>query len=333
MKKVQFSLFVVLVLLAVLTAACGGSSTPAATSPTTAPTAQATATPESSALPAQPTSVPVPTLGPGRFTDALNKMTTANAYQFEIERTGTGIFSPLNGAGTPEAGTPTPTGASVPDISIKGSVNGKSTDLTLGGLMANLGGGSSPQGIEMITVGDKSYLKGPIPAMGATEDKWYEMPAGMASSVMPAVDPATLFGSLTQTGVDPNAFAKTGSENLDNQSCDIYSGDKAVTVKAFQDLFKSSPNSNFVIDSADSRFWLCGDGYIHRTLLSLDAHQSDKPDQKGNFSLTLHVHDFGNVPAIQTPASSTPLVIPGMNPSGSETPGALPPAAGGTPTP
>ncbi len=332
MKRLYISLFAAFAALAMLVAGCGGSSpsTNQATAvPTTAPTSAA---PAFAATPP-----PVPTLGPGRFTDAFKKMSTVSVYRLEISRTGTGLFSPLNGVSGPDATvTPAPAGSpATPDIAIKGAVNGKDSDLTLSGMMASFSGGDPNKGIEIITVGDKSYLHGPMPAMGATEDKWYEMPTGTASAIVPAVDPDTLFGSLTQTGLDPNAFSKTGTETLDNHSCDIYSGAKDITLKAFQDLFKNSQNSNFAIDTADSRFWLCDDGYVHQTALSIDAHQSDKPDQKGTFTLMMHVYDFNTTINIQAPTGAVPLQIPGINPTGPAggTPESGTPAAGATPTP
>ncbi|MGB8648110.1 MAG: hypothetical protein WCF84_22935 [Anaerolineae bacterium] len=344
MKRLYLSLFFVFALLGLMTAGCN-TSAPAPATATAAPTTSAPSAPAGTTPGSAVNPPAVPTLGPGLFTDAFKKMSAVTAYRLEIQRTGTGVFSPLAGAtGADATPTPAPAGAPVvPDIAIKGTVNGTSSDLTLSGLMASFGGGDPTTGMEILTVGDKSYLHGPVPAMGATADKWYEMPAGTASSIVPAVDPPTLFGSLTQTGIDPNGFKKDGTETLDSRSCDIYSGNKDTTLKAFQDLFKNSQSANFVIDGADSRFWLCDDGYIHQTRLSIDAHvpgqsaQGGTPavaNQPGNFLLTLHLFDYNNNIAIQAPAGAEQLQIPGMSAPGADTPASGgTPAAGGTPTP
>ncbi len=343
MKRISISLFVALAVLALLAVGCN-SGGPAPTSTTTAPTAAAASSPAATAPAALGAPSPTATLGPGKFTDAFKKMSSASSYRLDISRTGAGIFSPLNGMQSPNATvTPAPTGSpATPDIAIKGSISGKDSDLTLSGLMASFSGSDATTGIQIITVGDKSYLHGPIPAMGATENKWYVMPTDVAQSIVPAVDPSTLFGSLLETGVDPNSFTKVSTETLDNHSCDIYAGNKDITLKAFQDLFKNSQNSSFVIDSADSRFWLCDDGYIHQTRLTIDAHvpgtaaQGSTPaaaSQTGSFLLTMHVYDFGAQMNIQAPPNAVPLQVPGAT-SGSETPPAVgTPPAGGTPTP
>ncbi|MGE5138711.1 MAG: hypothetical protein ACM3JD_04555 [Rudaea sp.] len=324
MKRFSLGLVALLALAAIATA-CGGSGP--------APS-QATPVPPT-ATPLPPTATPMPTvpsaaatLGPGVFTDALAKSKAATAYQLDMQMSGSGTFNPLNGMSTPEPGvTPTaaPSDQLVPLVAIKGEVNGKDSHILMQGMMATFVGVDANKGLELTIAGDKAYVHGPVPMLGATEDKWYEMPASEAANLAPGVEPGALFDQFTQTGLNPNDFAKSGTENLDNQSCDVYLGDKNATLKTFQDLNKGPASNgqlpNFEIDNADFRFWVCGDGYLNQVRLSIEGHQKDNANVKGTFLVLMHIFDLNGKITITPPANASPLPAPPAGlPLGTPTP-------------
>lgn len=323
--RVKVSGLILVVLLALLMAGCGSSLAPATTEPTAVPaTAVPTGTTGSLGPTTSTTEVPPPTLGPGIFSDALAKAKSATTYRVELQLAGNGLFNPMNSLPAGQS-TATPTqvsGQLFPLVAMKGGVNGQDQHLTISGAMSAFLGVDPEKGLEVVKAGGKSFLHGPAPMLGAAEDKWYEVPEEQAGLVTPPVEPANVFDAFAQTGVNPNDFKSAGTETLDGQTCGVYVGDQAVTLKAFQELNKSSSTNEtaqYDIDSADFRFWVCPDGSLRQAKLSLDAHTAGKPDDKGSFLLFVHVYDLGGSVSIQPPAQSE-LLKPQLPPEASPTP-------------
>jgi hypothetical protein len=319
-------------LFALIALASGGCSvtTPALT-PSTAVPAAATSTPvPATATTVPPTNPPAATSLPsgtslsasGTLGLALEKAKGASVYRVDMQVTGKGNFG-LGGPATPEpnATPPTPTDQEVTLVSMQGEVNGKDSHLTLQGLFAAFLGIDPTKSLEVISTGDKYYIHGPVALLGANEDKWYELPAGESSVATPPLTPNSFLDSFTSTGLDPKDFQKTSTESFDNRQCDVYSGDKVVIDKIFKSVGQAAGAGNWsTIDSAEFKFWICDDGFLHQLRLAAAGHSQEQPDQKGSFLMQMHVYDFGTNIKIEAPANAELLNMPSFINLGTPTP-------------
>lgn len=299
--------------------------------PATATPLPATATPLPPTAPPQPpAATPVPATQPAGgsassgsiFGAALAKLKSATSYRVELETTGKGSLG-LGAEATPAPNTtpPPPANQEVTMISMEGEVNAGNSHFKLQGLFAAFLGVDPDKSIEVITVGDKSYIHGPIPLLGAAEDKWYQLDAGEASVAKPPLTPGSFLESFTLTDANASEFKKTGTEGLDNRSCDVYSGDKSVIQKAFKDVTQATGGEDLsAVDSAEFQFWICDDGLLHQIRMSLEGHEKDKPDQKSSFLIQMHIYDMGSDIKIEAPPNAEPLKMPSFFSAGTPTP-------------
>ena len=58
-------------------------------------------------------------------------------------------------------------------LALAAEINGKDAHFTLKGLFSSFMGADTDKGVELIVVAGKTYMHGPLPMMGANEDKWY----------------------------------------------------------------------------------------------------------------------------------------------------------------
>jgi hypothetical protein len=328
MKSIGVGYVVGLISLIALMAAGCSATAPGLTTSTVAP---ATATPvPPTATPVPATIPPASTLqpsGPGlsalsNLGAALEKAKGATAYRVDMQVTGKGNFG-LGAADTPEPNAPSPTPANqeITLVTLKGEVNGKESHLALQGLFAAFLGVDPSKAVEVITTADKTYIHGPVPLIGASEDKWYELPAGESSVASPPLTSNSFLESITSAGLDPADFQKTSTERLDNRSCDVYSGNKAAVEKTFKSVGQTAGTSDWSsVDTAEFKFWICDDGFLHQVRLAASGHLKDQPDQTGSFLMQMHIYDFGTNIKIEAPANAELLNMPSFFNLGTPTP-------------
>lgn len=295
---------------------CGGAAPAAPTATTVPPTAVPT--------PVPPTAVPtvaVPTTAApssgttsgGTLLDALTKAKAAQSYRVELQITGQGSFASSAGSTTGGTPTTTPSDAPVTLVVMKGEVSGKDAHFTLQGLMTALMGIDPEKPFEVISYNGQAYMHGPVPLLGATEDKWYQVPSNAASIAQPPLTPGSFLDSFGETGINPNDFKLSGTESLDGKSCQIYSGDKTAVVNAFSKLGGGTGATQEDLDSIESaefQFWVCDDNYLHQIRMFIAGHDKNQPDQKGSFLIVMKLTDFDTAITIQPPADAVPLQLP-----------------------
>lgn len=290
--------------------------------PTTEPTVQPTATWVIAPPPAQPGATVVatfiapnttpkatatrrPTLPPvGPIMTAWSKAQNVTAYRIEFDWVIKGNLSEMPPGWDASKGLPL--------FSIAGAVSGKDSQMKFQGLMAMLFTGDPTKAIEFLTIGDKTYLRGPAPMFGAPDDRWY-VSTGQAkfstnvNESMPDVpnDPT----------IDWNAFKKTGTETLDGKRCDVYTGDKNTTIKLFQTASTETPGKSSLdnIENATTKFWICDDGYLHQWTMNIEGRTKDKPTEKVSFQIRLHIWDFNANIKLTPPANAAPLQMPSFD--------------------
>ncbi|MBI4674754.1 MAG: hypothetical protein HY741_24170 [Chloroflexi bacterium] len=294
-----FQLTMLLLILAVFAAACA-SATPTPIPPTAVP----------------PTALPTPTVASsstagqsGPLAEAMNKVKTAKTYRVDLNITGKGNFAATGGP-TPEPGAEDKL---ITLLNMKGEVNGQNAHFAIQGMLTAFLGLAHDKPFEVISYNGTAYVKGPLPLLGATEEKWYQVPPEAAQVAQPPLTPASFLNSFGETGISPADFKLSGAESLDGKSCQVYAGDKSAVVNAFIKLGGATGATQEDLDSIDNaefKFWLCDDGYLHQVKMLIEGHDKNKPEQKGTFEILMKLSDFDGSITITPPADATLLQLP-----------------------
>ncbi len=312
---IPFVRLVPLLLLALLLAACGG--TPAV--PTTTPVPTATPEPSPTLEPSptaepspEPTETPEATedsdTGDDAATDgdiqaAIERSRAIETYRFALTVSGQGLGEEQLPGAEP--------GQSVELFSVEGAFNGSDSDLVLGGFLSSLLG--VEDGLSVMNVGDVSYLRGPVPLLGAAEDRWYELPADQSGIADPPLAANNLLGSPGDESFDESGFTLTGSEELDDLQCDVYTGDRDATLAALENLGEETlpGGEEENLEVAELRLWVCEDGYVHQMQAELSGVNPEAPDQQVELMVLMRFFDINADISIEAPADAVPLEVPG----------------------
>ena len=271
-----------------VTATAKPTATPIAT-----PTAQATAS--GTPRPTSQSTEPIST--------AWDKSRTATSYRMEFDWIITGNLSGIPAGWNTSQGFPL--------FSLAASVNGKDSQVVMKGFIAMFLSGDPTKSVEFLTIGDKSYIKGPLPLLGAPEDKWYIATTQLTqTSVLQKND---FLDPTSGQNADWASFKKTASETFDGKQCDVYTGDQAATLNLFQSLAsQGAPNEDSLtdFDKAEAKFWVCDDGYLHQMTMNVQGHDKTKPTEPVSLQLRLHLYDLNTNFKLTPPTNPAPLETP-----------------------
>ena len=281
------------------------TATPAPAQPTKPPAAPttsapatgvpATAAPAATKPPAAATAAPTTSAPPdfgGLWSDAQKKAKSASRFRMSMSwivgATENGVY------------------AEEPFIVLEGyTVVTDTYQVFSAGMLNEIMGGTK---IEMMEVGGKSYMKGAgfLGLMDPT--KWYLMSDSSQSS--PPFEPDDMFNMASPgSATGENAARKIGTETLEGQSCDVWAWNFTNSSQLLG--FLSDVNSKVdmtVTDKAETKSWLCRDGYVHRVAMEILGHAKDNVNEKGAMKLESRMWDFEN-PAltIKAPEGALPF--------------------------
>jgi len=175
-----------------------------------------------------------------------------------------------------------------PFIVFEGDVKGDANHLVYNGgtFTEMLGGGTR---VEMISVDNRTYLKGSTFFGAAEPDRWYYLPdSGITRP------PFNVNDILQLTGGDLSQARQTGSITVDGQSCVTWLADFKGKASALVDLTASAENKTEFnqIDSAEAHFSACADGLVHEMQWNVVSHTGATPADKASISVTVHLRDF-----------------------------------------
>lgn len=261
------------VCLALMFAACGSSSTaseaPGSPSVSAAATAPPTASP-SSMLPAARTLASVD----GALERALAATHGATSYRVALDI-------------TTRASAGETTSSDV-FLSMQGVVLGATSHVTYskGSINDLLGGGDR---IEVINVGQRTYLRGSSLFGGSDPAAWYALPDSEMTHI-----PFDAWYLLSLAGIDGRSARATDAEMRDGMPCTVWSA--SFPTNALKLLELSAPQgatTDFsAIDQADARALVCPDGYLHAVDLDASAHIPDRPADRFWTAVRLRLFDF-----------------------------------------
>jgi hypothetical protein len=233
----------------------------------------------------------------------LTKIEEAGSYRVALTMTASGNL----GEGVPgvQPGQP------VELIAAEGEVEGEDSRLVIRGLLSAFMGADPQEGLEVLTVGGTSYLRGPAPLLGANEARWYELPSD-GSSPASSIQSGQIVGGLTEQDLDLSGFTAAGTEQLDGQQCQVYVGDKEATIRAFEQVDSQGipgPQSLSEVDQAEMKFYICADGYLHQMTLDFEG-TAEGQSEPAAFVLNLKLSDFDADIRITPPDSPAKLEAP-----------------------
>lgn len=256
------------------------------------PTSQSLATPVKSVVP--------PTGGgnDGVVMAAIAK--TKNAPTFRIDMRIQASSPSLNAIITPVPGSDSKL---VDLLALKGERKMLDSHYVIGGVLiptlaSLLGFEANSTSIESTRVGGKTYVRGA--RAGTKEAQWYILPN----------DQATLLGTDSSNSfledldlLQLDGLVKTGTENLDNHLCNVYSASGA---SAYYHIFPATTMGP-TIDSFEIKTWVCDDGYSHQIRYDVSSHPQNQPNAKDIVTALYHIWDFDGAIIIPTPPNPSPL--------------------------
>ena len=269
---------------------------PPTETPTRKPTATKTPPPTFFEMPQTPVIPPQPTVIPTLDTrnvpaeikplvQAINKTRGATTFRLEQELVAQDLGAPAN--------------ATTDTFSFRqwDEILGADRHTRITGALAETYGADPEKGFEYIIVNGVAYVHGPARMFGATQEKWYKLPAiprGMLDA-----NPLGLLDAPFQVGTNWNAFEHTGKPvSLDGQMCEVYVAGKNVFTQLLSALAQGQ--NNVVMDDAKVEAYVCADGFLHKLQINLTLRDETKRDEKITLAYTFHLYDANNI-SIQAP--------------------------------
>lgn len=261
----------------------------------------------------QPTGSPTPTASPivtdtvtsgdsGALVSAsLEKDATLHSYRMEILWT---------------TGPVTPTQVISPTVLLSVQMERKGDD-THGVFVSGV---NAP--VELVKVGDRLFVRDQKDTAG---QRWFIVPPEQWSSYQ--------VNSLTQLISyvlgDSRKFSQDGVETLNGARCDVYLQDRAAVVEFFLRRVMGSTNipletGDQFLDRAESRVWVCDDGYLHQLEMHIETKSQGGGDTPVAIDIGIRLQDLNGDILIAAPANAVPLPsptpLPGVTPVPTLTP-------------
>lgn len=287
----------------------GAAPTPTPVPPTPTPTpVLPTPTPRPTATPLPTPTPPPAAVSADVIQSGLLAATQADSYRVEFS---------FKAKGPTSDGAPvvSPDGA-VELFSVKSEVAGKNSRMEVSGLFAVFLSGDPAKSVQFLTVDGKSYIRGPAPLFGATENAWYEVPADQASSTV-TFSPERITAPLEQSGnFDATGFTSGGVETLDGQRCAVFIGDKETTIRLLSGVNEQGTLPSTLkaeeIDQAETRLFICEDGRLHKMTINVSGTPAGETEPT-SLSMLLRFYDFNSNIRIEAPANARPLAPPSFS--------------------
>lgn len=187
---------------------------------------------------------------------------------------------------------------------IRGEFDGDNAHVLAGGLRWQTTDGKP---IEVIRVGKNYYVHGPAPSLELDESGWV-VPYDIGDPRLNPIGYAQIFPEFLSEDLD--GAARVGVETLDGVSCDIYTRDRRATITTFLIWLELPPEQEYIdlFEEADTRYWVCQDGYLRQITLSFQFHEKNQPERKQTTVVKIRYSNL-NVPVTIKAPSLPPRKI------------------------
>jgi hypothetical protein len=200
-------------------------------------------------------------------------------------------------------------------LSMDGRQNFGDAQWSFKGLFMAFLSGRATDTFEVRALKDRVYMKGPMPAIGLAEDRWYY------KQRIPQLDlsdtsPGAFLDDISSPETTLPMMRTAGAEVLDDKGCSIYRGADSAAVELFLRL-----GSRLRLDNTMSRVrdniergvlnvWVCDDGYVHKLEAGIRIHPPAGSTEPQSFDVTLRLNDFNIIVPIQEPTDAIPVPNP-----------------------
>ncbi len=245
----------------------------------------------------------------GAISTAMSKAKTVKSFRLEMGMSMKGDLGQLTAGGSKNQ--------EISLFSMSGEINGNDSHLTMKGVVGAMLSGDPSKGIEIIDLDGKSYVRGPVPLLGAKDNRWYVLAATEAASTKSKLGSADTYDNFLGNQQDLSIFVPTGTETLDRVKCSVYSANKQDAMNALLGLGATPEigqdewsviQSN--IKTSEYKIWVCDDGFLHQVRINIEAQDDRQKGQMFGMKLLLHAYDFGSNLKIAAPANAIPAVSP-----------------------
>lgn len=297
-----------LLALMLMTILLAGCTTPMPPTPTPPPTATATPTPIPTPT-ATPTPVPTPTPAAEpagtAIPAAIRQTANIETYRMQLSLRGSGLVGGFNLGNT-----------TTDLLSLDGQFAGADVSFTLRGFLAAFLGADVTRGLQAMTVGGVSYVRGPLTFLGAPDDVWYRLTPDQSVIATPPTQVDTTLSAVNRAGADFSRFTIGTTAERDGVQCQEYVGDREATTALFASLgaigLPTQLPDSTVTDAA-AQIWVCEDGYLRQLTVTFSGTVTDAQGQAQPFSFALDVQlrDINEDIRLTPPADARDLPTPG----------------------
>jgi hypothetical protein len=204
-------------------------------------------------------------------------------------------------------------------LSMDGRVDRDNRQFVLKGFILQFIGSLPDRGIEFITIGDKVYVHGPLPLLGARQDKWYVAPRTTQPTVTDSANPNDFIAGMSEFSLPTMHVAS--QERLDNRSCTLYKGDEREAAEWFLNLGQKGGLRNSLgawsgqVQRGIMNVSVCDDGYIHKLETGIQVRQGASPTPNATIQINIHLNDMNIIVPIEEPTNAISLGKPLLLPS------------------
>lgn len=200
-------------------------------------------------------------------------------------------------------------------LSMEGRQNPEASQWKMRGLILAFFNGNPDDEVEFVTAGDMVYLNGPMPLLGATEDRWYALGRSSEHDLTSETTSGFLL-DLSSANSPLPTMHRDGAEEMDGKPCIKYRGDQAEVTNFFLSLDEDGTIrrnlSNLEGEPALGylNLWVCDDGYIHKLEMGMEIFPPEQQGKSITVGFSMRVNDMNIIVPIETPQDAIPLTNP-----------------------
>jgi hypothetical protein len=169
-------------------------------------------------------------------------------------------------------------------------------------LEATVATNSTPVAVEVIRVGPRAFVRGPIPGTAATKPIWYRTSVARLPLSVP-----TGFSTFLELLRHPELASLLVSRGKAGQ-CTVYALDEAHEPAVLTGMNASAATDALRFEELDMRFTLCAGGRLERLDMDFVAADPGQATTSPALTMSLAFFDIGDAITITPPAFSMPLL-------------------------
>lgn len=253
--------------------------------------------------PLPPTQTPNP--GAAAVVKAVKNTDGLNVYSTEVTLTVTSKTVSLYGESP---------GSPLTLLHMRGSLVNNDGKLEMNGAVISTLTGDTHRPLELVQIGGRDYIQGPLPGLGADQNKWYYADASANSQLAISLNTRLRLDILSSAKSPPPPFNQVGTEKLYGRSCTRYhvegsDAGKFIAASAAQQELLLGTLNRYPLDVTRGQIdvWACDDGYIHRVDYQMRVLCGCKRNDSIDIGVSLHLWDINIIIPVQAPAGAIPL--------------------------